>query len=107
MNRFGLDASALAKRYDTEATGTGASLLEEQFMIELTERQRQEMRQAGWPPELVDPQSGEKFVLIHKEMFDRVRAILEREDEIVDVEAMLPLVSEALSAGDSTSRESA
>ena len=47
-------------------------------MIELTEQQRQEIAQAGWPPEVSDPKTGEAFVLIHKEMFERVRAILER-----------------------------
>lgn len=75
-------------------------------MIELTVQQQREIRQTGWPPEVKDPQTGETFVLIHREMFDRVRAILEREDGIADVEEMVPLSSEVLDQ-DAASRESA
>jgi hypothetical protein len=69
-------------------------------MIQLTEQQQREIREAGWPPRVIDPQTGETFVLIHQEMFERVRAILEREDEIAAVEEMYPLSSEASDASD-------
>jgi hypothetical protein len=58
-------------------------------------------------PRVADPQTGEPFVLIHAEMFERVRALLEKEDEIAAVEEMYPLVNEALDADESASRESA
>jgi hypothetical protein len=67
----------------------------ETAMIELTEQQRRQIREMGWPPEVRDPQTGETFVLIHKEMFQRVRAVLEAEDEIADIEEMYPLATEA------------
>lgn len=65
-------------------------------MIELTEEQQSELARAGWPPAVANPKTGETFVLIHKEMFERVRAILEEEDEIAAVREMYPLVSSAL-----------
>lgn len=80
---------------------------EETAMIELTEQQQRELREAGWPPQLTNPQSGETFVLIHKEMFERVRSLLEEQDEIAEVEAMYPLTAEVLDAGDVPSRERA
>ena len=43
-------------------------------MIELTEEQRRELAKSAWPPEVVDPKTGEAFVLIHKAMFERVRS---------------------------------
>jgi hypothetical protein len=82
----------------------------EAAMIELTEQQRQELERAGWPPRVLNPTTQETFVLLRTEMYERVRAILEAEDEIADVEEMYPLVSEALDAGeadDAVSRESA
>ena len=76
-------------------------------MIELNEQQRRDIAQSAWPPEVTDRATGETFVLIPKEMFSRVRALLEREDEIGDVEEMLPLAAEVLDGDDATSRESA
>src|SRR5271165_3242821 len=76
-------------------------------IMRLTDEQQQEIKNAGWPPEFTDPATGAKFVLIPKEMFDRVLAVLEQEDEIADVEEMYPLVAEILDAEDSASRESA
>jgi hypothetical protein len=75
-------------------------------MIELTEQQQRDVAQAGWPPEVTDPRTGERFVLIPKDMFERVRAILEDEDEIADVEEMYPLAAEVLDADETASRES-
>jgi len=77
-------------------------------MIALTEQQQRELLGSGWPPRVVHPQTGETFVLIHEEMFERVRAILELEDEIADVREMYPLVSAALDKSEEDiSRESA
>jgi hypothetical protein len=79
----------------------------ETAMIELTEQQQREFAQAGWPPEVANPITGEVFVLIHREMFERVRAILEETDGIVEVEEMYPLTSEVLDNEGAASRESA
>ncbi len=76
-------------------------------MIELTEQQIQELKQCGWPPEAKITETGETFVLIHREMFERVRAILEKEDEIEDVEEMNRLGSEVWEQDDVSSSESA
>jgi hypothetical protein len=79
-------------------------------MIELTEQQQRELSEAGWPPRMIDPTTGESFVLLHAEMFERVRALLEVEDELESVREMQPLVNEALDQGeqaDAVSRESA
>ena len=76
-------------------------------MIELTEEQQRALRQAGWPAEVTNPKTGETFVLIHKEMFERVRAFLEQEDGIAEIEEMYPLAAEVLDADASSSRESA
>ena len=76
-------------------------------MIDLTEQQRREIRRAGWPPELRDPQTGQAFVLLSKELFERVRAVLEEEDGIASIEEMYPLASEVLDADATPSKESA
>ncbi len=69
-------------------------------MIELTEQQQREIHEGGWPPQMANPRTGETFVLISKEMFERVRAFLEQEDEIAAVEEMYPLATEALDVDD-------
>jgi hypothetical protein len=69
-------------------------------MIELTEQQRQALERSGWPHLVVNPTTQETFVLIRVEMYERVRAVLEEEDEIAAVEEMYPLVNEALDAGE-------
>ena len=74
-------------------------------MMELTEQPRREIQQNGWPPEFTDPTTGVTFVLIRKEMFERVRALLEEEDEIAAIEEMYPLVGEVLDAENADSRE--
>jgi hypothetical protein len=71
-------------------------MVAEEPMIELTAQQQQEIQASGWPPQIRNPRTGETFVLIHQEMFDRVRAILEAEDGIADVEEMLPLTATVL-----------
>ena len=75
-------------------------------MIELTEQQQREIAAAGWPPRVYNPVTRETFVLIHPELFERVRAILEAEDEIPAVEDMGALTGEVLDE-DTSSRESA
>jgi hypothetical protein len=81
-------------------TRVGYDAPEETVMIELTEQQQRELAEAGWPPRVLNPRTQETFVLLRAEMFERVRAILEEEDEIATVEEMYPLVSEALNAGE-------
>jgi hypothetical protein len=80
---------------------------EVEAMIELTEQQRREVRQAGWPPEVRNPETGQTLVLISKELFERVRAVLAEEDEIAAIEEMYSLAAEVLDAEDSPSKESA
>jgi len=65
-------------------------------MIELTEEQQRELARSGWPPAVTNPKTGETFLLVHKELFERVRAILEEEDEIAAIREMYPLVSSVL-----------
>jgi hypothetical protein len=76
-------------------------------MIELTEQQQREIREGAWPPRVRNPSTEETLVLIPAEMFERVRAILEAEDEIAAVEEMSPLAGEVLDAGEAAPRESA
>ena len=79
-------------------------------MIELTEQQRQELQGLAWPPRVLDPKTQETFVLLRVEMYERVRAILEEEDDLAAIEEMYPLVNEALDAGeehDAASKEKA
>ena len=76
-------------------------------MIELTEQQLRDIGQASWPPKVTNPRTGETFVLIHQEMFERVRGALERADGIAEIEEMYPLTTEVLDSGVPTSRESA
>jgi hypothetical protein len=73
-------------------------------MIELTEQQQRELREAGWPPRVLNPATRETLVLIPAEMFERVRAILEQEDEIAAVEELIPLAGEVLDVGEEVSR---
>ena len=65
-------------------------------MIELNAEQQRLLEKSGWPPKLVNPATKETFVLLREELFERVRALLEEEDEIAAVEETGPLVNEAL-----------
>src|SRR5712691_7120792 len=61
-----------------------ACLLPEAYMteIELTNEQRQALqRERGKPVDVVDPATQERYVLIAREQFERVRDVLEREAE--------------------------
>jgi hypothetical protein len=78
--------------------------------IELTAEQQQALAEvAEFPPRVVHPGTGESYVLLHAEMYERVRAILESEDELAAVRETYPLMSAVLDAEDAqaTSKESA
>jgi hypothetical protein len=76
-------------------------------MIEITAEQQRQIAEGGWPPRAVNPRTGEEFVLIHAALFERVRQVLEAEDEIPAIEEMYPAVTEAIERDEPTSRESA
>ncbi len=65
-------------------------------MIELTAEQQAQHQTSGWPPHVVNPATGERFVLIHVAMFERARRMLEAEDGIAEIEETYGLVSEVL-----------
>ena len=65
-------------------------------MIELSGEQQRQIHEGGWPPRVVNPKTQEEFVLLHAALFERVRHILEAEDEIPAIEEMYPAVSEAI-----------
>ena len=76
-------------------------------MIELTEQQQRELREGGWPPRVRNPATAETFVLLHMDMFERVRALLEAEDDIAAVEEMSSLAGEIFDRDEPSSRENA
>jgi hypothetical protein len=61
-----------------ENSATGRMRKTETVMIELTEQQRQELS----VPEPVarDPQTGQTYILVRRETYERLRAILALED---------------------------
>jgi hypothetical protein len=77
--------------------------------IELTAEQQKALEVvAEFPPQVIHPRTGETFVLLHADLYDRVRAILEDEDEIPAVRETYPLVGNVLDAGETAdSKESA
>jgi hypothetical protein len=78
------------------------------LMIELTQEQQQALTERQeYPPRIVNPATRETFVLLREETYERIRAILEEEDEIAAIEETYPLVSEVLDAEENPSRESA
>jgi hypothetical protein len=69
--------------------------------IELTTQQLQALEERQeFPPRVINPRTKETFVLIHVEMYERVRAVLEEEDEIAFVNETYPLAIEVLDAED-------
>ena len=69
--------------------------------LQLNSEQRRALaEQGGFPPRIVDPETNETYVLIHAELYERVRAILEEEDEIAAVRETYPLVNKVLDVGD-------
>jgi hypothetical protein len=64
-------------------------------MIELTELQSQAVAAAGATPEVLDPRTQARYVLVPAEVFRRLRAALE--DEMPEVG---PLVNEVMAEDD-------
>jgi hypothetical protein len=50
-------------------------------MLELTEPQRQAVEAGGEPPTLVDAKTQTAYVLIRKDLYERVRELLEEEED--------------------------
>jgi hypothetical protein len=78
--------------------------------IELTAAQQQVLAERQeFPPRVIDPSTSEIYVLLHAEMYERVRAFLEDEDEIASVRETYGVVSKVLDAAEteSSSKESA
>jgi len=78
--------------------------------IELTAQQQQALEERQeYPARVVNPRTNETFVLIHADMYERVRALLEEEDEIPSIREMYPQVSQVLDTDEeeNSSRESA
>ena len=76
--------------------------------IELTEDQQCALDVSPeFPPRIIHPRTGESYVLLHAEMYERVRAILEQEDDIAAVRETYPLVNALLDAAEAegSSRE--
>jgi hypothetical protein len=48
----------------------------EAAMIELTEEQRQSIDQQEQPPVVVDPRTGQEYLLIRREIYEQVKGIL-------------------------------
>jgi hypothetical protein len=60
--------------------------------LELTAQQQQALEECQvYPPRVHNPRTNEAYVLIPAELFERVRAILEEEDEIAAVRETYPL----------------
>jgi hypothetical protein len=65
-------------------------------MIELTEQQRREL---GGPETLVvDPQTRQTYVLVPKDLFDRLKALLATDD--YDPDEGMPLMNEVMADDD-------
>jgi hypothetical protein len=76
-------------------------------MIEITAEQQRRIAEDGWPPRAVNPQTGEEYVLLHAALFERIRQLLENEDDIPAIEEMYRTVTEAIDRDEPDSRESA
>lgn len=58
-------------------------------MIELTEEQREAVAATGEnPPRVVDPNTQTKYVLVREEVYDRVKRILEADEDTEYVREM-------------------
>jgi hypothetical protein len=67
--------------------------------IELTTEQLRALEEHHeFPPRVTNSRTKETYVLLPAEMYERVRALLEEEDEIGSVRETYPLVSRALDA---------
>jgi hypothetical protein len=64
-------------------------------MIELTLEQRKAVAtDAETPPRVIDPSTHAKYVLVREELYDRVRQVLEVDEESRFVREMTPHVME-------------
>jgi hypothetical protein len=62
-------------------------------MIELTEQQQQALEaQQGEPPRVVNPRTQETYVLVPAALYDRMKELLEEEEELREVREMYPHV---------------
>jgi hypothetical protein len=68
----------------------------ETAMIELTEEQRREL--TAPEPAVLDPQTRQVYILVPKEAFDRMKALLAMGD--YDPEEGMPLMNEAMAEDD-------
>jgi hypothetical protein len=60
-----------------ELLSFGAMPAKEEVMIELTEQQRQALdAQAQQPPVVIDPRTGQEYLLIRREIYELVRRTL-------------------------------
>jgi len=81
---MGLDRLRILKkereRGNEEAYRTGQApakmAAKETAMIELTEQQRQALNGSEQPPVVLDPQTGQEYLLIRREIYEQVRGIL-------------------------------
>ena len=77
-------------------------------MVELTDQQQRELRlKHEYPLRVLNSGTQETFFLLPAELYERVRAILEEEDEISSIEEMYPLLTEVLDQEPPSARESA
>ena len=68
-------------------------------MVELTEQQRQELRGED-PPRIHDPQTNEIYVLIKSSTYERLRHLLEEDEEGPTMEEVALLVEQAMREDD-------
>lgn len=64
--------------------------------IQLTEEQRHELKEAE--PLVIDPQTQEAYILVRKEIFDRMKSLLE--DDGLDMQQVAVLVDQAMQEDD-------
>ena len=66
-------------------------------MIELTEDQRQAVAQGETPTVVIDPDTKATYVLVHKDVYERMRGLLE---DGLDMRQVAVLVEEAMREDD-------
>lgn len=64
--------------------------------MQLTEEQAQATRESARPIRLTDPETQAEYVLVRAELFDRLRELLEGDDELAEVRAMYPHIWEVM-----------
>jgi hypothetical protein len=56
----------------------------EQAMIELTTEQVRAVETSANPPEMVNPRTGEAFILLRKDIYERIRQVIAETNERAD-----------------------